>query len=200
MTALESMAAPAPARATSAGAAGKRALVSLAIAAILGAQGWAVGAGYEDWPIGANAMFAFDLGGDALYGLDFYAELSDGTVRRIDPEHDLGMPEMMFKRQFFAKYYWSTNDRYPQGWHGADSPQAFQGRVADWCQRVGRVLARRGVQARAIQLQATRMDMSLNVMEKKTVARVPLEPSSFERGARTTERPDLGDSGSGRAL
>ncbi len=154
----------------------KKALASAVIVGLIGIQAWAIAVGYEDWPLGANTMFAFDVDADsAIYDLVFYAELDDGTLRRVEPSTDLGIPDMFFKRQFFAKYYGSTMGRFPQGWHEGDGPAAFQGRVADWCRRIARVLARHGLRARAVRLMAQRLSLSLQVLDERPVARVILE-------------------------
>jgi glucans biosynthesis protein C len=137
----------------------RRLVISTVIAVLVGSHVWAMLAPYEDWPLGANAMFSFDTPpATDLYRVSFSIEGQDYKTRPINAEEDLQFDEMFLKRQFFAGFYGSTHPRFPQRWSAGDTPEAFQARMEDFGQRILIILERNNVEVNALRIEVSRVD------------------------------------------
>jgi hypothetical protein len=121
-------------------------------------------------------MFArYHAPGQPLYELTLLVERGDGTEFILNAKRDLGLGELGFKRQLFARYYGSTDPRHPGGHHVNDSPERFQARLLLWMRRTtAAYTAKHGQAPLALKLEVRRL---LNgSTERRAVARfVPAE-------------------------
>lgn len=115
------------------------------IVLVLGLELRAVLGPHEDWPFTSAPMFArYVAPGDPLYELRIFLERPDGSERELSPRRDLGLGELGFRRQLFARYYGSTDPRHPSGHHPGDTPERFRERLRDFMHKLASVHARRG--------------------------------------------------------
>lgn len=144
-----------------------RLLASLLVVTVVGLQLRAVLGLHEDWPFTSAPMFArYQAPGDPLYELRVYAVGPGGAPVELDPERDLGLGELGFRRQLFSHYYGSTDPLHPAGHHPADSFELHRQRVLDWMRKVARGYQRqRGQQAERLRLEA--VQISGSVVERR---------------------------------
>jgi hypothetical protein len=111
-------------------------LVALKVRAMLGP--------HEDWPFTSAPMFArYHSPDQPLFELRLIAQHADGSEHEIVPQRDLGLGELAFRRQFFAKHYGSADPRHPGGHLENDTREAFERRLGAWMRRVAGVYQRR---------------------------------------------------------
>lgn len=117
----------------------KRLLCSFFIAAIIVAQSWAILGPHEQWPFGANVMFAYDADLEwPYYNIVFTIDDGNGITRPLNPPKDLGVADMILKHQFFNVFYGSTDAHYALGWRANDNPELFQLRMKAFWQLVAK--------------------------------------------------------------
>jgi hypothetical protein len=113
------------------------------VAALVGLQLRAMLGPYEDWPFTSAPMFArYHAAEDPLFELQFIARLPDGSEHEIVPQRDLGLGELAFRRQFFARHYRSADPKHRGERPTQDGRAAFEQRMAAWLKRVARVYER----------------------------------------------------------
>jgi hypothetical protein len=129
-------------------------IISLVVIALIGVQIWAVVAGREAWPFGANAMFSHSVNLETtLYDIALIAVLGDGTERRVEPPRDLGVLGAMVMRLFFVHYYGPPARGSPHGALEHDDAAAFAGRMASFSRIILGWLARRGTPAVRLRIE-----------------------------------------------
>lgn len=129
-------------------------LVALQLGAMLGP--------HEDWPFTSAPMFArYHSADEPLFELRFIARFADGHEQEILPQRDLGLGELAFRRQFFAKHYGSADPKHPGGHQAQDTRVAFERRMTSWLRRVAVVYERgTGRALAAVRLEARRVTPS----------------------------------------
>jgi hypothetical protein len=130
---------PPPAAGDDGGEAGRsgrlaRALASYFIVALIACEAWAIVGYHDDWPFAVNAMFSFHRApNQPVYDVYIVASGS-GSSRRLDPVADLGAPNVeSFRRMFFARWYGSTRNDFPQRGVSHDNHARFVGRMEAFC-------------------------------------------------------------------
>ena len=132
---------------------------TLLIASTVGLELWAVLGPHEDWPFTSAPMFArYQAPGDPVFELSFFVEDPAGVVE-LDPLRHLGMGELGFRREFFARYYGSTDPEHPSWYLPDDDETKFRKRVAEWMKLVVSAYARKqGHAPQRIWLEASKID------------------------------------------
>ena len=143
---------------------------ALLIVLICGLELRAVLGPYEDWPFTSAPMFArYHAPGDPLFELAVWLEPETGPLVELEPDAHLGLGELGFRRQFFAKYYGSTDPRHPSGHHPHDDEASFRARLSRWMQLVSRAYTRRtGMKLKSVQLEVRRLSKA--GVERRPVA------------------------------
>jgi len=151
--------------------------VSLALF-LLGLEFFAVAGPYEDWPFTAAPMFArYHAREQPLFEIDVFVRDSSGTRRRLRARQ-LGLGELSFKRQLFARWYGSTDPRHPAGHHVNDTPQQFAARMSELLDRLATLETRRtGRALTALELEVRRVAPP----ESRLVGRYDVPARRFER-------------------
>lgn len=134
---------------------------ALLIASVCGLELRAVLGPHEDWPFTSAPMFARYQAPDApVFELSFYVEDPKGTRVELQPQEHLGMGELGFRRQFFARYYGSTDELHPSGHFPRDGRAAFRERIALWMKLVIAAYTRkRGHAPERIWLEASKQSL-----------------------------------------
>lgn len=153
-----------------------RVLLSVAILGYLGLQTWAVARPMEDWPLGSNAMFGYDVTkSSTLYDFEFVVTFPDGREHVLQPTQDLGYWSVAFERKFFISFYGSAASDFAQGSFGTgDSPEAYHQRLTDFHQRIARVMAERGHPVQAVRLELVRLDQTGKPHSRNTLLRTEI--------------------------
>ena len=113
---------------------------------------------HEDWPFTSAPMFArYHARRDPLFELSIWIEPLGGQLVELEPGPHLGLGELGFRRQFFARYYGSTDPAHPSGHHSQDDEARFRTRLGQWMKLVSSAYVRRtGIPLRSIRLEVRR--------------------------------------------
>jgi hypothetical protein len=139
----------------------------------------AIAGPHEDWPFTAAPMFArYHAREQPLFEIDVFVRESSGTRRPLRAR-ELGLGELSFKRQLFARWYGSTDQRHPAGHHPNDTPERFAARMVELLERLAKVETRRTGRAPAVlELEVRR----LVPPESRVVARYDVSARRFQDG------------------
>jgi hypothetical protein len=144
--------------------------VSLFIVSILAAQVWAILAPREDWPFGANAMFAYDVSLQSpLYDVAFFVRPSGESWRRLHPVRDLATREVILKRKFFSRYFVSANPRFTQRPPAGGTPGSRRDRLTAFATRIADAFADRGRPLDALRIELVRLDPAYQPVDRHVV-------------------------------
>jgi hypothetical protein len=155
-------------------------LFAIGLAALLlGLELVAIAGPHEDWPFTAAPMFArYHAREQPLFEIDVFVRDSSGARRPLRAR-ELGLGELSFKRQLFARWYGSTDPRHPAGHHANDTPQRFAARMAEFLDRLAKIETRRTRRAPAVlELEVRRVAPP----ESRVVGRYNVSERRFERG------------------
>jgi hypothetical protein len=142
---------------------------AFAIFLIVG-QIWAISAAIEDWPLGANAMFAYDV--DQLFEVIFHIETAEGKWRRIEARRDLGLSDAALKRKFFAKYYGSNNPNFAQRYISSTPQSSRVDRLRLFSLKLHKILVRQGQNVHSIRIDLDRLGSDYKTISRHTLFQI----------------------------
>lgn len=147
-----------------------RLAAALLILLICGLELRAILGPHEDWPFTSAPMFSrYHTRSDPLFELAVWIEPEGGALVELEPGPHLGLGELGFRRQFFARYYGSTDPAHPSGHHPGDDEERFRTRLGKWMRLVSRAYTRRtGVPLKSVRLEVRRL--SKDGVERRPLA------------------------------
>jgi hypothetical protein len=144
--------------------------VSLFIVSLLGAQLWAIQGPHEDWPFGANVMFAYDVGLDSnLYDVTFLVRPLDGAWKQLRTERDLRMRDVILKRKFFSQYFVSDNPQFAQRPPAGSPPKSRRERLEVFAKKVAEYLEMKGHPIDALRIELARLGPTYQPQDRRVI-------------------------------